>query len=268
MRVIGTIAFLLLTACSKAPERAQAAQPAEITFEGAKVTEASARIAHGERLARVLGCRGCHGQDLRGQRFYELYASNLTRDVPKYSDAQLERLIRHGERTDGKNVWAMPSEIFQHLSDSDYSAVVDYLRSLKPGGAPTQPRLPWEPDALEMIRSGKILPAAQSVVRDRSKVPFDAGPQYALGRYITMVTCAECHGAELSGGDDTPDLVTAGGYSRGEFETLITKGVPTGGRKFKNPLMGQVARNRFSRLTPKERDSLYAYLKARAERPQ
>ena len=32
-------------------------------------------------------------------------------------------------------------------------------------------------------------------------------------------------------------------------------------------LMDEIARHRFSRMTPHERDALYAYLKARAERP-
>jgi hypothetical protein len=32
--------------------------------------------------------------------------------------------------------------------------------------------------------------------------------------------------------------------------------------------MGEVARERFSHFTPHERDALYAYLKARAERAQ
>ena len=83
-----------------------------------------------------------------------------------------------------------------------------------------------------------------------------------------MVTCAECHGPELKGQEgDTPDLIVAGGYSREDFERMITTGVPTGNRKLKE-LMQDVARNRFSKLTPHERDALYAYLKARAEAPQ
>src|SRR4030095_6216322 len=98
-------------------------------------------------------------------------------------------------------------------------------------------------------------------------VPIELAPDHKLVRYITMVTCAECHGPELRGSEgDTPDLIVAGSYSREEFEKLIAQGVPTGDRKLK--LMQDVAKNRFSRLTPKERDALYAYLKARAEQSQ
>ena len=45
----------------------------------------------------------------------------------------------------------------------------------------------------------------------------------------------------------------------------MTKGLPPNGRKPKNPLMGGVARERFTHFTPHERDAIYAYLKARAE---
>jgi mono/diheme cytochrome c family protein len=100
------------------------------------------------------------------------------------------------------------------------------------------------------------------------KGPVELGAQHALGRYIARVTCAECHGPELKGNEgDTPDLTVAGGYTREEFERLVTEGVPSGGRKLK-PLMELVAKERFARMTRHERDALHAYLKARAEQPQ
>jgi mono/diheme cytochrome c family protein len=105
------------------------------------------------------------------------------------------------------------------------------------------------------------------VKETKGKTPIDLGEGHALGRYITMVTCAECHGPQLKGYEkDTPDLIVAGAYSRAEFETLMTKGIPNGPRKL--DLMALVAQGRFSRMTVAERDALYAYLKARAERPQ
>jgi len=241
----------------------------QVSFDGAGAKDVSAKTAHGERISWALGCRGCHGKELQGKRFYELYASNLTREVPKYSDAQLERLIRGGVHPTGRDVWAMPSEIFQHLSDTDLAAITSYLRTLKPAGEPTGKPLPFEADAKKLIAQGKILPAAKSVIRDKFMAPADVGDAHSQGRYITMVTCAECHGPELKGQEgDTPNLIVAGGYSREEFEALMTKGILPGGRKFKNPLMGEVAQGRFGHFTPHERDALYAYLKARAEQPQ
>ena len=238
-----------------------------VTFDGAQVSEASARISHGERLTYVLGCRGCHGKDLRGERFYELYASNLTRDLANYNDSQLETLLRNGVHPTGRDVWAMPSELFQHLSKPDMVALVAYLRTLKPTGGPTGKPLPFEPETKKMIAAGKFKPAAAFVRESRTVGPVGLGMPHELGRYITRVTCAECHGAKLEGGDGTPNLIVAGAYSREEFEKLVTLGVPIGRRKL-HPLMVGVAKSRFSHLTPHERDALYAYLKARAAQPQ
>jgi len=265
------VAAFALGACQQQQAKAPVG-PAPITFDGAGAAAIPAKVAHGERISWTLGCRGCHGPELHGHRFYERYASNLSRDLPMYSDADIERLLRTGVPRDGRDLWGMPSEIFQHLSAEDMRSLIADLRTLKPDGKPTQPPLPWEPDAKEMIAKGDLKTAKDQVLHDKAIGPVDLGPEHALGRYITRVTCAECHGPDLNGSPDhepgePPNLVVAGGYTRAEFETLMTKGIPSGGRKFKNPLMGEVARERFTHFTPNERDALYAYLKARAERP-
>ncbi len=268
MRILA-IGMLLLAACDRNTAETQpaaVAQPAAIAFDGALVQNAAARIDHGKRIADVLGCTGCHGDKLQGERFYELYASNLTRELPKYSDAQFEQLMRAGKHPTGREVWGMPSEIFQHLSDPDLAALMAYLRSLPPAGQPTQPRLAFEKVTQEQIAKGEFKPAADFVREEKALAPVDLGTRHALGRYISRVTCAECHGAELKGRGN-PDLIVAGAYSPEEFDRLMTKGIPTGGRKLK-PLMEQVSRKRFSQMTPRERDAVYAYLKARAEQPQ
>jgi mono/diheme cytochrome c family protein len=268
------LAAFLLAACQQQPKPAQRV----LAFDGAEAKSSAAILAHGKRLTYVLGCRGCHGKDLKGTFFTQdepqygpLYASNLTIEVPKYSDAQLDGIIRHGVHPERETVWGMPSEIFQHLSEPDFKAVVAYLRTLKPAGK----RLPdpqFSVQDRKDIASGDYKPAVQ-LVRERARlVPVDLGPEHALGRYITEVTCAECHGPGLEGNPKdpagkTPNLVVAGAYTRGEFEQLITNGVPTGGRKL-NPMMSIVAKRRFSNLTAHERDALYDYLKARAEQPQ
>lgn len=268
MRGLFLVAVLSVAGCGSPAAEQTEPEPPPIAFAGALVSDQSARIAHGSRLADVLGCRGCHGKELQGRRFYELYASNLTRDLAGYTDEQLERLLRDGVHPTGRDVWGMPSELFQHLSEPDMAALVAHLRTLKPSGSPTQPHLPWESETEQMIAEGKLMPSAKWVQKTKSTTPVDLGPQHPLGRYISMVTCAECHGPKLDGREGgTPDLIVIGGYTREEFDRLMTTGAAPGGRKL-NELMENVAIGRFSKLTPHERDALYAYLKVRAEQPQ
>ena len=271
MRYFGIGFLLLAVACQQQSKLSQT--PTEVAFDGAQFTNAAAIIAHGERISWALGCRGCHRKNLEGGEFYERYASNLSRDLPKYSDAEIERLLRTGVPRDGRELWGMPSEIFQHLSAADMTALIADLRSTAPGGTPTQPPKPWDAVAKEMIAKGDFKTAKETVAQAKLIAPIDLGSGYALGRYITRVTCAECHGATLDGAPgakpgEPPNLVVAGVYTRAEFETLMTKGLPSGGRTLKNGLMGEVARERFIHFTAHERDAIYDYLKARAEKSQ
>ena len=262
------IAFLLLAACEQKPH--------EITFDGTQTSNPVALIRHGERLTHVLGCTGCHGAKLEGERFDpqeiapygSIYASNLSVEIPDYTDRQLDQIIRHGVHPERKILWVMPSEVFQRLSDEDFAALVSYLRTLRPIGEKL-PLPQFTALGRRTIASGEAKPAAQMVQEFRAKQPLNLGARYALGRYIASVTCAECHGAALEGDPKgkPPNLTVVGGYSRAEFERLITQGIPTGGRKLKD-MMSDAGKYRFSHLTPHERDELYSYLKARAETAQ
>lgn len=274
MRGIIVAGLLATAACGTRAADEPDAGPQAVTFEGALVEDATARLAHGERLTRVLGCRGCHGAELTGElwdndpkEYGVMWASNLTRAVPTMSDAALRALLFAGVHPRRDAMWVMPSELFQHLDAADRDALIAYLRSVRPAGEMSPDPRPG-PRAFREIESGKIESAAKRVHDLRSVGPVDLGEGLALGRYITRTTCAECHGPELKGAPgDTPDLITASAYSRAEFEKLITQGEATGKRKLK-PLMVSVAKSRFAHLTPREREALYAYLKARAEAPQ
>jgi mono/diheme cytochrome c family protein len=268
---IAALLCLGLAACG--PRR-----PAEIAFDGAQAQDPAAMRAHGERLTHVLGCTSCHGARLEGAQFDPemkqygpIYASNLSLLVPHFSDADLDSIVRRGTHPARKTVWVMPSHLFQHLSDADMRALTASLRSLPPTGRPT-PLPQFSPEDRKEIASGKYKPEAQLVRETAGQRAADLGPKFALGRYVAELTCAECHGPTLAGEPGhppgtPPDLAVAGAYARGEFERLITQGIPTGGRKL-NPMMAGVAKYRFSHLTRHERDALYAYLKTRAERPQ
>ena len=270
------LAATALAACDHSADNEKVGAPVPkppAMFDGALTKDAAAAVRHGERISWVLGCHGCHGDNLQGKEWDNdpkgyglLWTSNLTRALPGMSNAQIDALLRKGVHPTRQHMWAMPSEIFQHMSDADLAALIAYLRTIKPTGE-VHPEPVLGPKAIAEWKSGKVTPAAEMVRKAEYRLPPDLGAETAQGRYIVSMTCAECHGGQLEGGD-TPDLVVAAAYSRAEFEMLMTKGVASGGRKLKNKLMSTVAQSRFSRMTTKERDAVYAYLVARASRPQ
>lgn len=230
----------------------------------------SAAIAHGARLTRILGCYGsCHGETGGGQLIDERFLAvgaipDLTRLVRDYDDAQLERVIRHGIKPDGRSVLEfMPSEMFSHLSDEDLGAVIAFLRSLTPANGPP-PGLHFRPLARTMMALGKIRFAAQNIEEPVTHNPPSQADAIAFGRYLALSACSECHGADLSGDNDgiPPDLRIGGAYSPGQFTRLMREGIPLDGRDL--DLMKEVAIGRFSHFTDQELAALHAYVSARA----
>jgi len=269
-----TILTLLLTACGSPKQAEQAApEPVEVTFDGAEATDAAARIAHGKRLATVLGCQGCHGDNLQGTNvtkddpnFGDMNAPNLTLLLGGYSDAQLEKVIRQGVPKDGREFWFMPSESYQFLSDADLAALIAHLRTVKPAGKPMPP-IRIGPGLRKQVADGIIANAATMQGRYRDQPPPDLGEQHTYGRRLAQIVCAECHNGGLQGFEGfTPDLNIASAYSTEEFETLLTTG--RGKSKPDLGMMAGAARTRFVHLTPRERAAVIAFVKARADRPQ
>ena len=261
----------LIAGCSAEPDRAAPAAVVQFEAVGANA------VARGERLAKVLGCKGCHGQDLAGKAWFDdpkvaiLYSSNLTRVVPRYTDAQLAQTIRTGSRPDGSPLWAMPSSIFSHLGEADMAALVAFFRTVPPRGV-DHPSFRMGSGARKMLAAGKIKPEPQYVREERGKGPAAVDGGHDWARYMIRATCTECHGIELKGDQDPkdgsgpPDLAIVSAYSLDQFRHLLRTGEPVGGRKLK--LMAEVSRSRFVHLTDREVDSIYAYLKARAERAE
>lgn len=274
------LAIVSLSACNRPnSEQAKASVPAAVaafTFDGVAATGSAATLAHGERLTHVLGCRGCHTETLQGVWFNsdepamgKLYASNLTRVIPTLSDAQLESLLRTGRHPVRGDLWIMPSEIFQRLSEADVKALIAGLRTLKPSGPPT-PAPAFSAEGKAMVAKGDLKPVSAYMTKYRTTLPVDMGAKYAWGRYLAENTCSECHGADLTGIPDfepkvsTPDLDIAGAYSEAELTTLLTTG--KGKSKPYLGLMSDVGKEHFAYLTTKERGAIVAYIRARAQR--
>lgn len=260
------LSALLLASCE--PQ----ALPLPIEFERAAGADT---VAHGQRVASVLGCRGCHGTDLQGRdwgdpEFGVLWSTNLTRSVPQLSDDQLRAAVQGGVRPD-RALWDMPSHLFTQLSGNDWKALVAYLRSVSPGGE-VHPVPSFTAATRREIAAGVFPNSLQQVQEEGSAWPPDAGPGHQLGRYIARATCAECHRMNLAGGTPypgavpRPDLRMVAAYGLSDFATLMKTGKAAGNREV--GLMSEVARGRFQHLTDAEVRALHAYLQAvAAERP-
>lgn len=255
----------LLLAC--APDKASAP---EIGFTQINKD----KLAHGERVAKVLGCVGCHGDDLTGNDwsapdFGTLWTANLSRLLPTMTDAQLEQALAGGVAPDGRVLWSMPSHLFTQLSNDDKAALIAYLRA-QPAKGEVHPAPKFMPEIEKEIADGIWKSAKQDVAEQGKVWPFDAGAEHKQARYIVRATCAECHGMNLRGGqlfpEDPvkPDLRIAAAYDLKDFTKLLRTGVPAGERKL--GLMADVAQGRYVHLTDAEIAAIHAYLKQVAEK--
>jgi cytochrome c553 len=232
----------------------------------------STSTSEGHRLALIHGCASCHGADVNGSVFVDdpllarLVAPSLTAAVRRYANADLVRIIRRGVRPDGSSVIGMPSEMFSGLTDADLGKILAYLN-----WAPSRPGMGPErrlgPVARIAFVAGKLRPAAELARRAgqlSGSWPRDADST-APGAYLARTSCTECHGLDLRGGDQAPDLRIAAGYSFEAFTELMRQGKALGNRGL--PLMTEVARSRFRHFTDQELRNLYTYLVARAASP-
>jgi len=239
-----------------------------------RLVPSSIAPAEGDRLAHVLGCYGCHGAGLRGGLVFEdrafatVWAPNLTLVAARATDQQLAAAIRQGIGVDGRGLWIMPSAMYARLTDAELAAVIAAVRAQPRGGAVATP-VRFGPIGRMVVATGGLEPAPARLESFRVHEPFDPGPAFAAGRHLAAITCADCHGADLSGGQPTPDeaapaLVVAGAYSLEQFRVLLRTGRTADGRQL--GLMAEAARNDLSHLSDAEIASLHAYLRARAER--
>ncbi len=261
------LAALLLAACGKGDPAADAPVTPQQGPLRLELVSADP-VAHGERLSKVLGCTGCHNDQLTGNDWSEpgygtLWSANLTRSAARWSEAELTQMIVAGERPD-RPLMDMPSHLFARLHPDDVAAVVAYLKSLKPNG-PVHPELSIGPLLQKEIDAGDYRNSVQEVADHAGKAPPDLGPEVAAGRQIVGVTCAECHGTDLRGrpapdpeSTAWPDLRIVASYTPQDFVTLMRTGKAAGGPEV--GLMSKVARRRFANLTDAEVGAVRAYL--------
>jgi mono/diheme cytochrome c family protein len=123
--------------------------------------------------------------------------------LSRYTDAQLETAIRHGVRADGRGIFIMPSDEYQHLGDEDVSAIIAYLRTLSPVNR-EHGRSYLGPLGRALYTAGQlpVVPAERiDHGRTGARTAPPSGPTREYGQYLVSVGgCRACHGPNLVGG--------------------------------------------------------------------
>jgi len=244
---VTVLGFVALVGCADAEDPPVVVErvvtPAVLTFDGADYATDAAMVAHGERLANVLACGSCHMPDYSGANFGEiiplvggLWATNISRTLPSFSDPELERLLREGVHPD-REIYLMPSKLSQWLGDQDMAALIAYLRTIPPTGDPTPPppagfeeavteRLPedyWRTTPGGAPRTYHN--ATEEAEYFATNAPPDYGAELAQGRLVALTTCAGCHGAALDGvGEPAGGIQAFLDYGDADARRLLREG--------------------------------------------
>lgn len=253
-------------------------------------TAAETPLERGTYLMQsIVACGNCHtpkgpdgelpGMELAGGFLIEMepftvYPPNITPDketgIGNWTDAQLIAAIREGRRPDGSIIGPpMPIEFYRKMSDEDVTAIVAYLRAVKPVSNRVQKtvyRIPLPKDY------GPPVGHVTAPSRD---------DKVAYGEYLaTIGHCMECHTPMGDNGQrDYADRLGAGGeefpgpwgvsysanitptglkdYTDAQLKTIITTGVRPNGTKLLPPM----AIPYYAKMTEADLDALVAYLR-------
>jgi mono/diheme cytochrome c family protein len=191
------------------------------------------QIARGRYLVdSVAACGSCHtthtgsltgpeeqggylagGNALEDQGNFKVYVPNLTSDAEtglgKWSDDQIVRAIRDGVDDEGDLLFpVMPFPSYQHMSDDDVRAVVEYLRTV-PKVRQTRPH--FDRELPFMAKMGMKLGFTHHSPVKGVKAP-DEADRVATGKYLTHIAhCEGCHALGSRGAKDESDDSYMGG---------------------------------------------------------
>lgn len=252
-RIVFLLASAGLLACTASGDASDGQTADDVagpapSFDGADYSTQADKIAHGERLASLLGCNSCHMDDYSGANFGELiplvdglWATNISLTMPAMSDSELERLLREGVHPT-REIYLMPSKQSQFLSSRDMDALIAFLRTIEPTGDST----PVPPAGFEAAVTSRLPDdywlttedgkprnyhnAAEEVVYFAENTVPDLGEEFAQGRLVVQTTCTSCHGAAMDGvGEPAGDIQGAIDYDDAQFRRLLRDGVSRDG---------------------------------------
>jgi cytochrome c553 len=243
----------------------------------------SATLARGHHLATATAvCVVCHGEDLAGKVYsdagpvFRVVGPNLTRGrggrggrIRGASDVDWEHALRHGVHPNGTSLVIMPAEVYTHLSDSDATALLSYLRSLPPIDR-TLPRTRFGPIGRFLLTKPSFTAlVAEKTPRIAHVAATPADTSLAYGEYLADIAgCRGCHGLHLSGGrvlgpPGTPpaaNLTPRGlsGWSEADFVRTIRTGRRPSGTAL-DPFMPWPI---LGRMTDAELSAIWRYLQS------
>jgi mono/diheme cytochrome c family protein len=260
----------------------------------ATAARAETPVERGRYLVETIaGCGNCHTPRGPGGAFaadkhmaggfvidekpFRAVASNITPDketgVGAWTDAQLAKAIREGIRPDGSLIGPpMPFGLYRKLSDSDLTAIVAYLRKLKPVKNTVEKsvyRIPLPP------AYGPPVAAVPDVPRT-DKVKY--------GEYLAgpVGHCVECHTPMNDKGHPDWSRIGQGGmpfhgpwgvavarnitphpedglgkWTDAEIKRAITEGVSKDGSKLHPPMPYAL----YAKVKTEDLDAIVAYLR-------
>ena len=201
-------------------------------------------IARGQYVFALAGGCACHtvrkGTPNAGARafpipFGTVYSTNLTRDketgLGGWTDRQIFDAIIKGIRSDGSRILpVMPYEKYSGMAQEDLTALVAFLKTLKPVRKPTPELKTWVP----FIRSLGTFVYLKLFGRFHSSPPQAPKVGIERGRYLVehVSLCGDCHTPRNSIGVPQQSLYMAGAGEKigplGEAVPNITPDKETG----------------------------------------
>lgn len=209
----GLSVLLILTAVGLyARSQAVVAQTYRAPDDKLIINNDATSIERGRYLANYVSvCVDCHGDKMQGSVVIDdpalgrVVAPNLTTGRggrgDQLSDADWVRVVRYGILPDGTSAKVMPSNDYQHLSDSDLAAIIAYVRSLPPQDSDLpQPTL--GPLGRVLLATGQLpILMADRVNAQTQRAEITPSVSVEYGQYLANIAgCTGCHGPGLSGG--------------------------------------------------------------------
>jgi mono/diheme cytochrome c family protein len=266
-------------------------------YPNIKATKDTTVIAQGRRIVLGAGhCVDCHSKthnidsvlrlgqepDLSGGRKFDLpfgnfYTRNITPDsatgIGRMTDGEIARMLRYGVKKNGEA--ALPFMPFQNMTDDDLTAVISYLRSLKPikNVVPEH-----DYNVMGSVIKAYMIKPVGPTEPIKPTIARDTTAAYGKHLVMTVANCNECHtkrdgignyvGEPLAGGSvfeekGVPTLITPNltpdsssrifGWSQDDFIKRFRMGraIPYSHMPWES----------FGRMTDDELKAIYKYLR-------